>query len=163
MKTTPIDKLLEECELLEVDNDHEGILEYTELILKGEPQNSRALSYRAMSLYELESYDEALECTDRILEIAPDSRYFKNFKIQILSRLGRSSDAYGFYTALTDDEPDKDTVEMLAHSLIDDGDCERALECLDRLNEENWLFNYRIIDGYKRIKRHSDIESAEEI
>ena len=163
MKTTPIDKLLEECELLEVDNDHEGILEYTELILKGEPQNSRALSYRAMSLYELESYDEALECTDRILEIAPDSRYFKNFKIKILSRLGRSSDAYGFYATLTDDESDKDTLEMLAHSLIDDGDCERALECLDRLNEENWLFNYRIIDGYKRIKRHSDIDVSDRI
>lgn len=161
MKTTPIDKLLEECEMLDADGDHEGILEYTELILKVEPQNYHALSYRAMSLYDLERYEEALECTDRILETSPDYKHFQCLKIKILSKLNRALDAYGFYRSLGDDTPDKDAVEMLAHALIGEEDYEKALECLDELSSTNWLFDYRIIDGYKRIKRHSDIDVSD--
>ena len=163
MKTTPTEKLIEECEMLEAENDHEGILKTTELFLSENPKDLTALSYRATSLYGLEKYDEALKCIDRVLDIDPDSQRFEGLKITALSKMGRAPDAYGFYRQLNTCNCHKDAVEVLAHALIDEGEYDRALECLDELAETKWLSDYRIIDGYKRIRNHSDIDVSDRI
>lgn len=163
MKTTPTEKLIEECEMLEAENDHEGILKTTELFLSENPKDLTALSYRATSLYGLERYDEALKCIDRVLDINPDSQRFEGLKITALSKMGRAPDAYGFYRQLNTCNCPKDAVEVLAHALIDEGEYDMALECLDEMAETNWLSDYRIIDGYKRIRNHSDIDVSDRI
>lgn len=122
MKTTPTEKLIEEYEMLEAENDHEGILKTTELFLSENPKDLTALSYRATSLYGLERYDEALKCIDRVLDIDPDSQRFEGLKITALSKMGRAPDAYGFYRQLNTCNCHKDAVEVLAHALIDEGE-----------------------------------------
>ena len=158
MKSLPTIKLLEDCETLSVENDFEGILENAGLILSQEPANEGALSYMIMALYGLERYDDALAFINRMLKIDSDHRYYQYLKIKALAKSGKACDAYGFYKGLDDNSPDKEAIEILAHALIDGGQYREALDCLDVLSETNWLFSYRIVDGYKRIQKHSDID-----
>lgn len=152
-----VEKLLGECEMMSCDKDCEGIIKKTGEILKSDPANRDALSYRAMALYHLERYDESLGCIDEILETDSGNHYYQYIKVKVLIRLDRVNDAYEFYEGLGDNDPDKETIESLAHALIDIGEYEKALKCLDTLNESNWLFSYRIVDGYKRIENLSDL------
>ena len=158
MKTTPIEKLLKECEMLSAEGDWEGVISKSELILDEDFENIDALSYKAMSLYSLEDYEGALEIIDRILERNRGDRYHRYFKIRALAKSGRAPMAYDLYEIMNDEDPDRESVEILAHELISQEEYEKALECLDRLNETDCLLNCRIIDGYKRIERHSDID-----
>ena len=161
MKTTPIEKLLEECEMLSVEGDWESVLKKSFLILKEDSENIDALSYHAMSFYRLGKYGRALAVIGIILELDPDNKYYQYFKIRAIAKAENAQMAYDFYRSLDDEDPDRETVEMLAHELISQEEYEKALDCLDRLNETDWLFNYRIIDGYKRIKRYSDIDVSD--
>ena len=157
MTTTPIDKLLEECEELSFNKDSEGVLEISDKILKIDATNFKAMSYRAMALYYLGEYAESLKCINRILELNFNDKYYSYFKIKVLIKLKRTIEAYDVYKSLNDDDPHKEVLEDLAHSLIDIKLYGPALECLDKLNEKNWLFNFRIVDGFKRIENHADL------
>ena len=81
MTTTPIDKLLEECEELSFNKDSEGVLEISDKILKIDATNFKAMSYKAMALYHLEEYAESLKCINRILELNLNDKYYSYFKI----------------------------------------------------------------------------------
>ena len=160
MKTTPIEKLLEECEMLSAEGDWNSIITKTDLILNDDFENIEALSYKAMALYSLEDYEGALEIIDRILERNRGDKYYRYFKIRALAKSGRAPMAYDLYKIMNDEDPDRESVEILAHELITQEEYEKALECLDRLSENDSPLNCRIIDGYKRIKRHSDIDMS---
>ena len=158
MKTTPIDKLLEECEMLSAEGDWNGVITKTDLILNDDFENIEALSYKAMALYSLEDYEGALEIIDRILERNRGDKYYRYFKIRALAKSNRAAMAYDLYKIMNDEDPDRESVEILTHELITQEEYEKAFECLDRLSETDSLLNCRIIDEYKRIKRHSDID-----
>ena len=146
-----VEELLGKCEMLSVDNDYDGILKLSQKALKLDPKNVGALSYNAMALYHLKKYGRALESLNRILEIDGEDSYFQYFKVRVLIKLD-VNEAYDFYDAIGSDDPDKGVTQSLAHALIDAEEYDKALECLDKLNETNWLFGCRIIDGYKRIE-----------
>jgi tetratricopeptide (TPR) repeat protein len=147
--------------MLSVEKDFEGILENTDEILKSDSSNFGALSWRAMALDRLERYGEALECLNMILEMDASDKYYSYFKIEVLVKLNRAMEAYDFYKGLDDDDPHKEVLESLAHALIDVEEYDKALECLDNLNDRNWLFNYRIVDGYKRIANHTHMNVSD--
>ena len=146
-----VEELLGKCEMLSVDNDYGGILKLSRKALKLDPENVGALSYNAMALYHLGKYGRALESLNRILEIDGEDSYFQYFKVRVLIKLD-VNEAYDFYDAIGSYDPDKGVTQSLAHALIDAEEYDKALECLDMLNEANWLFSCRIIDGYKRIE-----------
>ena len=94
MKTTPIEKLLEDCEMLSAEGDWNGVITKTDLILNEDFENIEALSYKAMALYSLEDYEGALEIIDRILERNRGDRNYRYFKIRALAKSGRAAMAY---------------------------------------------------------------------
>ena len=149
-----VEELLGKCEMLSVDKDYDGILKLSQKALKLDPENVGALSYNAMALYYLGEYRRTLEILNRILEIEGENGYFEYFKVRVLIKLN-VNEAYDFYDAIGSYSPDKSVTQSLAHALIDAEEYDKALECLDMLNETNWLFSCRIIDGYKRIENRT--------
>ena len=161
MKTLPFKNLIGNCEMLSAVGDWEGIINATDEVLSKDSTNEEALSCRADALYHLEKYEPCLECLNQLLKADGDCKYYQYFKIRVLVKLDEALNAYEFYRGLGDSDPDKDELEILAHALIDIGEFDKALDCLDKLNEKNWLFSYRIIDGYKRIENLSGMELPE--
>ena len=149
-----VEELLGKCEELLFEDDYESLMKLSLKALKLDPENLDALSYNATALYYLGKYRRALERVNRMLEIDGENSRFQNFKVRVLMELD-INDAYDFYESMGSDKPDKGITQALAHALIDAEEYEKALECLDRLNETNWLFSCRIIDGYKRIENRT--------
>ena len=149
-----VEELLERCEILSIDNEYHSIFKLSQKALKLDPENVDALSYNAMALYYLGKYRKALERLNQLLEIDSENIRFQYFKVRLLVELN-VNEAYDFYEAIGSDSPDKSVTQSLAHALIDAEEYDNALKCLDKLNETNWLFSCRIIDGYKRIENRT--------
>ena len=126
--------------------------------MKLDSDNLDAMKYAAMAYYHLGKYGTSLKYLDEILKSDSDDDYYLCLKIRVLVKLGKVNRAYDIYKSLGDDKPDKGMAESLAHGLIDIEEYENALECLDKLNESDWLFKCRIVDGYKRIENHTDLD-----
>ena len=149
-----VEELLERCEILSIDKEYRSIFKLSQKALKLDPENVEALSYNAMALYYLGKYRRALERLNQLLEIDSENTRFQYFKVRRLIELN-VNEAYDFYEAIGSDSPDKSVTQSLANALIDAEEYDKALKCLDKLNETNWLFSCRIIDGYKRIENRT--------
>lgn len=156
----PVRKLLDECDELYESGDFLKVLEKSGEILEADSSNLKALGFRAMSLLRLKDYGCALTYLNRILEMNDDA-YFSNEKLEALLNLDRVDEAYKFYLNLGEEVIWKENQELLAHRLIDFNRFDEALEILSSLDEHNWLMNYEIIDGFKRIANKSGMDLHE--
>ena len=147
----PVEKLLDE--LYEM-GDCLKVFEKSCEVLESDPENLKALGFKAMSLFRLKDYACALTYLNRILEMSDDA-YFSNVKLEALLNLDMVDEAYSFYKGLGDEVIWKENSELLAHRLVDSGRFDDALKIYDLLNQHNWLINYEIIDGFKRIQNKS--------
>ena len=73
------------------------ILDYSSTILAKNPQNLKALKYRAYALYFLGRYDEAISYYDKAIEIEPESPSTYAGKSRALEKLGRFVQAQYYY------------------------------------------------------------------
>jgi hypothetical protein len=144
--------------VLSAEGDWEGIINATDEFLSKDSTDYGALSYRALALCHLEKYESCLECLNQILKADEGGKYHQYFKIRVLVKLGEVLKAYEFFKSLEDSRPNQKALGILAHALIDIGEFEKALDCLDILDGTNWIFSYRIIDGYKRIENLSGMK-----
>lgn len=153
-----IEDLLGECEMMSVDEDNEGIIEKSNEILKIDPENLEGLHYRAMAHYHLGEYGSCLNDIETLSRLQLENANYTYLKIRVLIKSDGINEAYSIFNGLDDDEPDKDITESLAHALIDIGEYEKALGCLDRLSRTDWLFSYGIVDRYKRIENRAGLD-----
>lgn len=124
------------------------------------PDNYYLKNNMAMVLYDLGKYEASLKLCEEGLKIKKFDWLCEN-KIKALMKLKRFDEAFEFLKSLGDNFFTFDDTISIINEFIDSGEYEKALECLDKLNETNWLYNYSIIDGYKRIANHSDLDLSE--
>lgn len=73
--------------------EFERALDYFDLALELNPNESEVLYYKALSLARLEDFDFAIDMIDRAIELDPDDDRFWNDKGNFLTRLGNFSEA----------------------------------------------------------------------
>lgn len=155
--------LFDECEYLYFgEKDYNGCLEIVGKILKEDPRNIGALCYKRDCLYDLGKYKEALRCMDLILERINDKKNTINLKLCALLKLNRVDEAYELYKSFDEDYFHDYATKFLAYRLYYEKRYEESAEIYLSLHyKHNYLLNYEIIDGFKRITNHTDIDLSE--
>lgn len=81
-------ELERECRDYYKDCEYEEAIKVSDEILKSNPQNHHALTYRILSYYCLKDYEKALNAADNTLETYHDYSRFLNLKAHILYLMG---------------------------------------------------------------------------
>jgi tetratricopeptide (TPR) repeat protein len=152
-------KLERECESCYRDEEYGKVIEASDKLLKSNPQNHTALSYKIMSCYYLEDYATALDTAESALEIYPDYSRFLNLKAHVLHASGKETlamecldngddinflnrkllflietgkldEAYDFFSSLDSEVLLSGfKIQVLARNLAKAGKCDKAIEC----------------------------------
>lgn len=84
----PVRELERECRDYYNDCEYEEAIKVSDEILKSNPQNHHALTYKILSHYYLKDYEKALNAADDVLETYHDYSRFLNLKAHILYLMG---------------------------------------------------------------------------
>ena len=75
-----LEELLDKCETQYMQGDYENLIKTCDEVQKIEKDEPASLNYKAISLYYLKKYDEAMEILDYCLELHPTNHYTYNNK-----------------------------------------------------------------------------------
>ena len=111
-----IETLLGQCEQ---SDEPKKVVECCDRIFETDPENARALHYKASALFELKEYEKALELADRALKVHPGDYRFYNIKAFILTDLYKMDEAIecynnSFYLGGFDAEDRESTIKYRA-------------------------------------------------
>ena len=89
-----VESLLRQCD--EFDDSYK-VIECCDRVFEIDPCNAQALYYKALVLFDLKEYDDALDLAERAIRIHPADYRFHNIKAFIFTDLYRFSEAIGSY------------------------------------------------------------------
>ena len=89
-----VEALLRKCEEF---NDYHKVIECCDRVFEIDPGNAQALYLKALALFDLKKYDEALDLAERAICIHPEDYRFHNIMAFIFTDLYRFSEAIGSY------------------------------------------------------------------
>ncbi|MEM2900606.1 MAG: tetratricopeptide repeat protein, partial [Thermoplasmata archaeon] len=75
---------------------------------------------KGTALYNLERYEEALECYDKAIELKPDSEEAWNNKGNTLRKLGKNKEAIDCYDAVLRINPDNAEAQASNRARVSD-------------------------------------------
>ena len=91
-----LEALLRQCE--EFDDLYK-VIECCDRVFEIEPGNIQALYYKALALFDLKKYDEALDLAERAIRIHPEDYRFHNIRAFIFTDIYRFSEAIESYNS----------------------------------------------------------------
>ena len=112
------DKLLQRCKLFYEMNDYENTIRLCNRILKDDAENETALSLKAMSLFKLGQYSNALDVIDKGLKIYPENTTLKNAKTSVFERRADLTKRLKVISRQLEENDDEDLVNKKLHTLI---------------------------------------------
>ena len=126
------------------DGDFESALDFFDLSLELDPNDSEVIYYKALALGNLEDFEIALDLIDKAIELDCEDDRFWNDKANFLTRLGNFKEAERCFTKAIKLNPNDSVLwanKGFMHYQIDQ--YEKALECYDKACklEEN-VHNY---------------------
>lgn len=132
-----ISKLERECKSLYLEEEYGKVIEASDKLLKSNQTNHLALTYKILSYYYLEDYENALDTVESALVIYQDYSRFLNLKAHILYASGDVTQAI---ECLEIDRDDINFLNKKLFLLIKMGKLDEAYDFFKSL-DDNVLFN----------------------
>ena len=92
-----MEKLFDKCSDAYLKDDYEKAMKICDEILKTDPDNPKALGYKASCLHFIGKSDEALELLDNAIRLHPENYYYLDTWAEILTDMGQYADAIECY------------------------------------------------------------------